>query len=102
MASTLAEINDLGVYPPFVRRVAAAATKTAVAVGAETYDGTQYRILRRALSLNTLHEPDLWGARFARAVASSPVITAESSDGDIELTVGSMWDGMAGAYEATS
>jgi hypothetical protein len=99
VASVLSDINDLATWPPFLRRVTAAAIHAAVDVGAEAFDGTQYRIARRALALNVFGDTDIWGARFAWGVAANPVITAESSDGDIQFTVNSLWDALAGAMQ---
>jgi hypothetical protein len=97
--AVLSEITDLAEHPTHIRRVTAAAIKAAVAVGAETYDGTQYRIMRRALATNVFTDAELWGERFAWPVAANPVITSGSTDGDIEFTVNSLWDAMAGAYQ---
>ena len=95
---SLSDMTDLATYPPFVRRVTGAMLKAAVAVGAETHDGSQYKIMRRALVTKTLEDAPLWGSRFAYAVASNPAITYSSNDGDIEFTVNSVWDSVAGAY----
>lgn len=97
----LSDMTDLATYPPFIRRVTGAVLKAAVAVGAETYDGSQYKIMRRALVKSTLEDSPLWGGRFAYAVASNPAITVASTDSDIEFTVNSVWDAVAGAYQDT-
>lgn len=94
----LTDMNDLAVYPPFIRRVSAAAVSAAIAVGAESFDGSQYKLARRALVTKVLEDSPLWGSRFAYAVASNPAITIASSDNDIQFTVNSMWDAMSGAY----
>lgn len=94
----LADMNDLAVYPPFIRRVTAAMVSAAIAVGAEPFGGSQYSLARRALVTKVLEDPSLWGNRFAHAVASNVAVTAASNDGDIQFTVNSMWDAMAGAY----
>jgi hypothetical protein len=94
----LSDMTDLATWPPFVRRVTGAMMKAAVAVGNEEYDGTQYRIMRRALATKALEDTMLWGARFAYAVAANVAVTHDSNDGDIEFTVNSTWDAMAGAY----
>jgi len=96
------DIHDLAQNPAFVRRVTAGAVHAAVDVGAEEYDGTQYKIMRRALSRSVITDADTWGAVFAWGVAANPVITVESSDGDIQYTVNSLWDAVAGAYQSTS
>lgn len=95
----LSDMTDLAVYPPFVRRVTAAMLKAAVAVGAEEFDGTGYRLSRRALVKQALEDSPLWGSRFAYAVVSNPAINYASTDSDIEFTVNSVWDAMSGAYQ---
>jgi hypothetical protein len=96
---SLSDMTDLAVYPPFIRRVTAAMLKAAVAVGAEGFDGTTYKLARRALVRQTLEDPVLWGSRFSYAVVSNVAITFESTDNDIEFTVNSLWDAMSGAYQ---
>ena len=95
---SLSDMTDLATYQPFVRRVTGAMLKAAVAVGAEAYDGSQYKIMRRALVTKCLEDSPLWGSRFAYAVASNVAITVSSTDNDIEFTVNSVWDAVAGAY----
>lgn len=102
MASDLMEIHDLAQNPAFIRRVTASAVFAAVQVGSEEYDGTQYRIMRRALARNVVTDAETWGAVFAWGAASNPVITVDSADGDIQYTVNSLWDAVAGAYQSTS
>jgi hypothetical protein len=94
----LSDMTDLATWPPFVRKVTAAMLKAAAAVGNEEYDGTSYRIQRRALATKAFEDAPLYGSRFAYAVASNPAITHDSTDNDIEFTVNSMWDALAGAY----
>lgn len=95
----LSDIADLAVNPTVVRRVTAATVTAAVAIGNETYDGSQYRIARRALATQVLKQADDWGAVFAWAVAANPSITVASPDTDIEWTISSVWDAIAGAYQ---
>lgn len=95
----LADMTDLATWPPFVRRVTGAMLKAAVAVGAEEFDGSQYKLQRRALVKTVLEDSPLWGSRFAYAAASNVAINADSTDNDIEFTVNSVWDAMAGAYQ---
>lgn len=94
----LTDMTDLATWPPFVRRVTAAMLKAAVNVGAEEFDGTQYKLARRALVTKVLEDSALWGTRFAYAAVSNVAITFASTDSDIEFTVNSVWDAMAGAY----
>lgn len=96
---SLSDMTDLATWPPFIRRVTTAAVTAAVNVGAETFDGTNYGLQRRALVKQVLEDPTLWGTRFAYAVAQNPAITFASSDSDIQFTVNSVWDAMAGAYQ---
>ncbi|SRR5213593_1303879 len=98
MAATLTDITDLGLHPTFIRRVTAAAVKAAVDVGAEAYSGQSNQILRRSLATHVFEDTATWGARFARGVAANPVITIDSSDGDLQFTVNSLWDAYAGAF----
>jgi hypothetical protein len=98
----LSDMADLPTFPPFVRAVTGATLKAAVAVGAETFDGSNYKLQRRALVKQVLENAPLWGSRFAYAVAANPAITYESTDNDIEFTVNSVWDAMAGAYQESS
>lgn len=100
--ATLVEIADLAQHPQFVRRVTAATVKSAVAVGAEEYDGSQYRIIRRALSMSVLKQAEAWGEVFAWAVAANSAIDIDSADSDIEWTIGSVWDAVAGAYSEST
>jgi hypothetical protein len=98
MPVVLSEITDLARHQTFTWRVTAAVIKSAVAVGAEAFDGTQYRIMRRALATEVFHDTELWGERFSWGVAGNPVMELGSSDSDIEFTVASLWDAYAGAF----
>jgi hypothetical protein len=102
MASDLMDIHDLAQNPAFIRRVTSSAVFAAVQVGSEAYDGSQYVIMRRALARNVITDAETWGAVFAWGVAANPVITVESADGDIQFTVNSLWDAVAGAYQSTA
>jgi hypothetical protein len=50
--------------------------------------------------VNVLADPTGWAPRFALAVVTNPVITVASSDSDIQFTVNSVWDAIAGAGPA--
>jgi hypothetical protein len=52
------------------------------------------------LSVNVFTDLDGYARRFALAVATNGVITYESIDGDIQFTVNSVWDTIAGAPPA--
>jgi hypothetical protein len=99
---SLSDVVDLAVNPTFLRRVTAAAVNAAVAVGAESFDGSAYRLMRRALVVKVLEDPQLWGTRFAYAAANNTAITVDTSDSDLQWTVNSVWDAMAGAYQETA
>lgn len=101
MPVVLSEITDLARHETFVWRVTAAVIKSAVAVGSETFDGSQHAIMRRALATDVFHDTELWGERFTWGVAGNPVMELGSSDSDIEFTVASLWDAYAGAYTET-
>lgn len=94
---TLDQIAQLATTRSFIERVQAAMVKAAVAVGAEIDAGTPRDMLRRSLSVRVLERSDEWAPRFAWAVATNPVITHDSSASDIEFTVNSMWDAVAGS-----
>ncbi|TDQ01236.1 hypothetical protein [Labedaea rhizosphaerae] len=102
MPAVLTDVADLAAYPPFIRRVTAATVKAAVAVGNEVYDGTQYRIMRRALATQVLKHAENWGEVFAWGVSANPAVNPDATDNDVEFTVNSLWDAMAGAYTETS
>lgn len=103
MAATFPDSADLAVNPSFVRRVTVAMVTAAIAVAQEAQEpspGTDYWRLRRALSVNVLQDPDAWAPKFSWAVAVNTVVTAESSDSDVQWTVNSVWASMAGAGQA--
>lgn len=101
MATDLQEIADLAVWGKHMRRVTAAMMLAAAQVGQETSDiGTDYRRLRRALSVNVIADPAVWAPKFALLVAAQPAITDASTDSDIEFTVNAVWDAAAGAGPA--
>jgi hypothetical protein len=98
----LSDMTDLATWPPFIRKVTAAAITAAENVGAEEFDGSNYKLQRRALVKQVLEDPALWGSRFAYAAAANPAINFGSTDNDIQFTVNSVWDAMAGAYQEVS
>lgn len=99
---SLSEIADLATWPPFIRKVQAAMITAAkdVAAEAEPESPTPRSQLRRALSVNVFADLDDYTRRFAVGVATNPVITYNSPDGDIQFTVNSIWDAVAGAPPA--
>lgn len=98
MAATLTDTADLVQWPAFQRKVAAAMVSAAVAVGNEAVSSppTETQRRRHALSANVLREPGVWALNFAWAVAQNPVVNYSSSDNDIQFTVNSVWDAVAG------
>lgn len=95
---SFAECAYLAGYPPFVDRVRIAMVTAAQQIGEETPDvTTDYRRLRRALSVKVLSDPDSWAPKFAVAVVTNVAISIASTDSDIQFTVNSMWDSIAGA-----
>lgn len=103
MATTLTDIADLAVHPRFIRLVQAAITKAAVAVGNEAIDDTPRSLHRHSLAQRVLDgsDDDAQARRFAWALAADSAITLSSSDGDLEWTVASVWDAIAGAGPET-
>jgi hypothetical protein len=95
---TFSDSAYLARNPGFVDRVLIAMVTAAQQIGEETQDATvdHYR-LRRALATNVLGNPDAWAPKFALAVVTNQVIAITSSDSDIQFTVNSMWDSIAGA-----
>lgn len=86
----------------FQDRVQVAYVKAAVNVGAEaassqpSYDA-YYR--RAALSVQVLNNPSQFREPYTWAVIHNDAISDASSDSDIEWTVNSLWDAMAGVIE---
>ncbi|GAA3877709.1 hypothetical protein GCM10022243_48060 [Saccharothrix violaceirubra] len=99
MAATLAESYTLTRVASFVERVAVAVANAAVAVATETPENTERSRLRRALAARIAENRDGldYAARFALLVARNPAIVLGSSDNDIQFTVNSVWDAVAGA-----
>jgi hypothetical protein len=102
VAQALSDITDLATWAPFTRKVQAAMILAATQVAAEIPDSSPRSTARRALSQNVFSDLDGYTARFGIAVATNPVITYESADSDIEFTVNSVWDAIAGAPPATT
>lgn len=87
----------LAMHPGFRDRVRIAMITAAIDIGAEENDGSEYRRLRRAHAVNVLIDQDLWAQRYAWVVADNVAISFTSSDSDIQFTVNSRWDAVAGA-----
>lgn len=95
---TFSDSAYLARNPGFVDRVLIAMVTAAQQIGEETQNvTTDHFRLRRALATNVLGDPNTWAPKFALAVVTNPVIAISSADGDIQFTVNSMWDAIAGA-----
>lgn len=79
----------------FINRVEMAMVKSALAVCAES-DTTPNHAARAQWGTQVLRDPNFYAGRVVYGVTSNPVITAQSSDSDIEFTVNSDWDAYAG------
>ena len=87
--------TELAQFAPFVARVQAAMVKAAIAVSSED-PSTEAHSTRVQWATQVLRDPAHYAARMAFGVAANPIITAESSDSDIEFTVNSVWNAYAG------
>ncbi|WP_394621309.1 hypothetical protein JNUCC0626_20090 [Lentzea sp. JNUCC 0626] len=92
-----ADMADLAQHPGFRDRVRIAMLVAAGDVGAEENDGSEYRRLRRALAVNVQHDQDSYAECFSWIVASNPAVSFTSLDSDLQYTVNSRWDALAGA-----
>jgi hypothetical protein len=79
----------------FINRVQMAMVKSAISVCNES-PAADYHQPRSAWATQVLRDPSFYAARVAFGVTSNPVITAQSSDSDIEFTVNSDWNAYAG------
>jgi hypothetical protein len=75
------------------------AVKAAIAVAAED-DQTAGHAKRVALATKVTNDPDAWKKAFAVAAATNVALSSSPSDNDLEFTINSHWDAMAGAAEA--
>ena len=102
MATTLDDINDIAGHPHFIRRTQAAIVKSAISIGNEATDpaNPQRSTSRHALAINVLNDPQAYSTRFAYALAANAARTLDSADGDLEWTVASVWDALAGIAPA--
>jgi hypothetical protein len=95
--ATLIEQAQLARHAGFRDRVLICAVQAAVNVAAEAPSGDQRKdSLRATLATNVMNDPLGHVDRFAWATAQNAAITYESADGDLQWTVNSLWDGMAG------
>lgn len=93
----LTDQADLATAPGFRRRVLVAAMQAARDVAAEAPSGDESKDLKRAqLAAQILNNPGGYEDRWAWAVAANGAITYASPDSDIQWTVNSLFDAMAG------
>lgn len=98
----LQETAALARHETFRDRVGMAVVKAAVNVAAELPadpPDTRKDELRANLATNVLNDPDGHRARFTWAVLSNAAVAGaglDAPDGDIEFTVASVWDAIAG------
>lgn len=81
----------------FRARVQVAVVKAAVAVMAED-DATENHANRVAFAGYALINPEPVKWKMIWGVVTNGAVTEAASDGDIEFTVNSMWDGYADAF----
>src|SRR3954466_3112459 len=74
--------------------IATAATQVAGEAKASLSDAVYAK--RQALAIDVLRESARWVERWAWAIVSNAAITSGSSDSDIQFTVNSMWNDLAG------
>lgn len=90
----------LAAHPGFRDRVRVAAVVTAVNVAAETPNADQrVASLRKTLATNTLGDPIGATDKFTWAVLTNATVGANglaATDGDLEFTVSSIWNALAG------
>lgn len=91
----------LGEDSTFQHRVQQAMFTAAVAIQGEVIGsmGAAQLAKRQALShavLSQAGSPGGMTSRFARLVAANPAVTGSSTDSDIQFTVNSLWDDVAG------
>jgi len=88
--------------PIFKEKVIVAIAKVAIQVGGEVVEvvGGVPRLIkhekRARLSVKVLGDPNLMLMPFSYAIVSGGILTAASSDADIEFTVISVFDDIAG------
>lgn len=94
---SLLDQAQLAKHQGFRDRVLTAAVQAAVQVAAEAPSGDQRKDdLRATLATNVMNDPMGYVERFAWSVVQNAAITYESTDSDIQFTVNSVWDGLAG------
>lgn len=99
---TFNQMAGLAKHEDFRNQVRIAMVTAAIAVGAEASDpnNPETSRLRRAHSANVLQNQDAWAEQYAWAVAANPSITYPAKDNDVQFTVNSKFNAMAGAPPA--
>ena len=98
---TLLEQYTLATSNDFIKKIAMCCIKASISVLGESCGGTdeptnQEHSKRAIWARNTLENPRGMAERMALGVASGGIITAESTDADIEFTVNSLVSDFAG------
>jgi len=94
---SLLDQAQLARHQGFRDRVLSAAMLAAVQVAAEPSSGdTRKDSLRATLATNLINDPLGYVDRMAWGVVANPAITYEATDNDIQFSVNSIWDAVAG------
>ena len=86
---------ELAMTEEFFRRVQQAMVRTALNVAAEKLPSPK----RSSYATQILNNPEGYRMRFAHGVVAYPGISEESTDDNIQLTVNSIFNAYAGAYQ---
>jgi hypothetical protein len=112
--TSLQDQYNLAVDPVFQSKVRMASIQSAIAIqaeprrkGFESYYDKRSALANTVLgttanssgAIGIIQDVDVVVQRFAYAVASNPSIDAPSSDSDIQFTVNSIWDALAGVND---
>lgn len=93
----LTDQAQLARHEGFRDRCLVAAVQAAVAVVGEAASGdARVDDLRKTLGVNLLNDPLAYRELFSWAVAQNAAVTLDSNDGDIQFTVNSVWNDIAG------
>jgi hypothetical protein len=88
---------NLAVDPAFMARVQMAIVQAALQiVGEELGEDPDLSYRRQSLGINVLQRPAEMAPQFSWAVAANPAITTEATDGDIQFTITTVWNDIAG------
>lgn len=85
--------NDLDFRKKVIVAIVTASTNI---IGETPSDNPQKDSARKALGIQVINNPNAFVDRFALAVVANPAISEISSDSDIQFTVNSIWDDVAG------